>query len=255
MKNCINKIAVFFVVGGMLGALHTHTALAGTACSLTKADFDNLESIQKDYSLEYSTEIKLELATRKELLRKVLACATEDATSLNANINKTKLDDPEAASLQSQLSNQLDNAINYYKTQGTKVDDLGIQGSKDFAVNLSQWREGNYKTIAQRANNFAIWSENRQIFKTAQTRANQISQSVTLLRLVYDGNVQNQWVEADAQFTDAKKMDQKARGSMMSETPDVALISIKASLDSLAKTYEKMALVINTINKELALPE
>lgn len=245
-------MAVFFILA--LDFASALPARAETDCKLSQSDFDKLGSIQNDSSLSYVNAIKLELQLRKVILKNVMSCAISEATTLKTSIDKKTLSDRDALNLQSQLSNQMDNAVNYYKTQESHVDDLGLQGSKDFSKNLESWRNGNYKQPALMAKNFLIWSENQALFETAQSRVDQIGQSVNFLRLVYNQDIQNLWNDAEAQFTEAKNLNQESRSDLTSVSPNEALTTIKSSLDFLAKTYKKLSLLVNAIHQSLSLP-
>lgn len=249
----IKKTAVLFFI---LTLFTTQSASAqNEECNLGQGDFEKLQSVTHDSSLGYFDKIKRELQIRKELLRATLHCAVSDAEDIKTGLDKVTLNDQGAANLQSQFANQLDNAIGYYKIQESKIGDLGLQGSKDFAKNLESWREGNYTQMAQMATHFLIWAKNQVLMETAQARMDQTSQSVTLLKLVYNEEIQNLWKKADGSFFEAKRLNQEARSDLMTKTPDEALAAIKASLDSLSKTYERLSEVVSAINKALALPE
>lgn len=223
-------------------------------CKLNQGDFDKIESIKNDPALDYFGEIKLELQLRKNLLKNVLRCAINDANDLRTATHKIRLNDQDAINLRSLFANQLDNVVSYYQTQESKIDDLGLQGSKDFAKNLELWRDGNYKQVAKMATNFLIWGKNQEIIETAQARVNQIGRSVTLLSLVYKEDIGGLWREVDDNFSEAKKFNQQVKNDLRFATPNDALATIKSSLDSLSKTYEKLSELVNAINQALAIP-
>lgn len=244
---------VFFTSMLFLGATSAY-ASGNEKCGPSKRDFDKLESVKNDYSLDYVDEIKMELQLRKKILGDVLGCAVQEAATLKTNVDGIGLEDRDSINLQSQFANQLDNAINYYRTEQAKIDDLGLQGSKDFAKNLELWRGGNYTQVSEMATNFLIWGKNQKILETAKARVDQIGRNVTLLSLVYNEEIKDLWKEVDINFSEAKKFNEQAKNDLGFRTPDDALAHIKSSLDSLSKTYEKLSDLVSAINKAFAIP-
>jgi hypothetical protein len=238
--------AVFYV-GGFTAA---HAGVAG-ACDLMRTQFASLASAQGG-DTDYSEQTGKELALRKKLLSQVLDCAMAEADNLQLRIGNLSLNDADAKKIQSQLSDQLGNAINYYAIQKSKIGDLGLQGSKNFAADLKTWRTGNYELSAKRASNFIIWAGNQALIEAAKNRINQIGQSVSLLKIVDNQKIQNAWDGAVSNFNEALKANDSAKQIFLAfGSPEDSLTSIKISLESLSATYQKFSDTISDINKAL----
>lgn len=243
--------AVLFCAAALVARTDTVRA---ADCGVDKKNFDKLASIENDPSLGYAAAVKLELGIRKNILHMIVRCAVDEASGLKNRIDGASLAEPAAVAVRSKLGNELDNAVNYYRTQEAKIDDLGLQGSKDFSGNLEAWRMGNYELVKETGNNFLIWADDQAIFETAEGRMDQLTQTVTLLKFAYVEEVQNLWHDAENQFAEAKRLNKKSGDDLMTASPDEALATIKSSLDALSKTYEKLSDLITAINKQLAIP-
>ena len=151
------------------------------SCNLSQDKFDAIKNIENDTSLAYLQKIKDELAIRKQLLTETVDCAISEAEYAKAGVDGISSKDLDVLKLRSQYSGQLNDAVDYYKLQESKISDLGLQGSKDFAANLAGWRASNYEPLAERANNL-ILSYNRPA--TAWARSNRQWSSLTLLAII-----------------------------------------------------------------------
>jgi hypothetical protein len=227
-------------------------AAAEQTCVLSKEKFDELKSIQNNPAFDYAQEIKAELDLRKNLLRETVGCAVKDAENIKSSLDSAAVSDADTKKLKDELSGKLGDAINYYELQRLKIDDLGLQGSRDFSRSLKDWRDGNYTTVAELASNLIIWSRNQDIIKTTQNRINQINQTVYVLKLVDNEEIQNLWEEASANFKKALDFNGQAGESLRRfDSPDKSLEEIKSSLDALADTYKKFFELSDVISKML----
>jgi len=223
-----------------------------TGCNLNQAEFDELASVQTNPSLDFLEEIRAELKIRRGLLLQTVLCAIKEADELRLNLNQAPTINPDAKQLQEKLGGQIEDALNYYKLQKSKINDLGIQGSKDFAKELRVWRESNYKPLSLRIFNFIIWSKNQDIIQTAQNRINQINRAVVFLRLIDNEEIQNLFKDAETSFGEALSENQAALNSIREfGTPADSLGHIKTSLEGLALTYQKFFELSEAIGKLL----
>lgn len=208
-----------------------------STCSLNQDKFDELKSIQNNPLSDYLEELNV----RKALLLNTVNCAIEEAANLQMNLNSTATNDADVKKLASQLAGRLRDAIEYFEIQKSKVADLGLQGSRDFARNLKDWRDGNYKPAAKLSSNLIIWNRNQVILETAQNRITQVARTMNLLKLIDNEKIQGLFNDAQTNFKEALDYNQKAKDSLLRgfEAPDESLDAIKLTLESLAKTYQK----------------
>ena len=250
----ITKITGMFFFAWISAAAAAAPVLAADTpqCTLSQDKFDELATVQNDISLSYLTEIKKELAIRKQLLGETMDCAMSEAESVRTNLSGATLNDSAMQNLKSRLMDQLDNAENYFALQKSKINDLGLQGSKDFAKNLNEWRDGNYKPAAENANDLIIWANNQGLFQSAEARINQISRTMVLLTIVDNDEIQNLWDEARASLSDAVKENESAKTSLGGFAPSEESSShIKSSLDFLSLTYKNLLALAGVITKSL----
>ena len=166
--------------------------------------------------------------------------------------NSAATSDPEIQSLRTKLADRLEGGINYYELQKSKINDLGLLGSRDFARSLADWREGNYKPAAKAAQNLVIWSRNQTILETAQKRIDQVSRTANLLKLVDNDEIQNIWTGAQDNFKAAVEANQKAKILLRAnDNQDLTLSAIHSSLAALSKTYQKFFELNEALNKVL----
>jgi hypothetical protein len=251
----IKIVGMFFVVVIFTAvAAFSPSAFAADqpACNLSQDKFDELKAVENNASLNYLDEIREELSIRKQLLGETVDCAIEEADNLKINLNNTSVNDPMMQNLKKRFMDQIDSAENYFTLQKSKIGDLGLQGSKDFAKNFSDWRDGNYKPSAENAGNLIIWAGNQNLIQSARTRINQISNAVTLLKIVDNDEIQNLWNDAQTNFSDALKENQAAANSLLVfAQPEEPSAHIKSSLNSLSLTYKNFLDLVGTINKSL----
>lgn len=248
----LGLLATFITtVSGISFAARGPSLSPQTTCNLNKEGLDKLKSIQDNTDLDYTQRTKAELEARKTLLEETVDCSIEEALAIKDNLTKMNVDDVEAKMLQSQFASRLDDAANYYELQKSKIGDLGLQGSRNFAKDFKDWRDGNYKPSAKLAANFIIWAQNQQLLQSAENRINQLENTVNILKLVYNDVIQNLWRDANLNFNEAREDNQKAKLSLRASSPDEALGSIKSSLTALAKTYNNLSDLFTEINQSL----
>jgi hypothetical protein len=235
-KRIIITGIVFLVLAG------AGTALAASnppACSLNKADIKKLDAIQGATAIDYTGRIRAELAIRKGLLSTTLDCTIKEAKILESNINGISINDPDVQRLQQRVITQAANAVSYYESQKPGVNDLGLQGSRDFAANLKSWREGNYQPLVKQGQNLVVWSHDQTLMQTAQNRMNQVNHAMGLLSIIDNEDMQTPWKDAQGNFKNALDLNQRATMSLkLIDDPDISLNLMKSSLEALSKTYQ-----------------
>lgn len=235
----ILSLCAFFAVFFSVLRVKQVAAAEVPACNLNRGKFNAIGDIQSNGSLDYLQKIKSELALRQELLAETVDCAVAEARQIKANIDAVHSGDRDTQKLQAEYSGELGDAVNYYELQKSKIGDLGLQGSKNFAADLAAWRSGNYEPLAGRADNFVLWTQNQIIMRATQERLNQVGQTVTLLNLVGENNIQELWQKANGGWQSAVRWNEAAKASLLSfGPPEESLNDIKMSLTALSATYQ-----------------
>ena len=221
-------------------------------CNLNQAKFAELEAAQNNFAIDFLARIRVELAIRKLLLKDVVDCAREEVLKLKSEFDGIKTTNADVQALKNQFSGWFSDVINYYAIQGTAIDNLGLQGSKDFAKNLNTWREGNFKPTAKIISNFIVWAGNQDFISLAQSRLNQVKRGIEILGLGLNEEIRNGLAGTEAEFQKTRALNEKAREALRAYGPaDESLAAIRASLESLSTVYKKLFEVVERINKEI----
>lgn len=219
-------------------------------CVLDANDFKELDFIKTDLGAGYSERIKRELEIRRSLLSKTVNCAVEEISGLELDFNGIQEKNRDVAILKSQFRGWFPDTLNYYAIQKSKISSLGLQGSKDFAQNLKDWRDGNYKPTAKIVSNFKLWAQNQELLDTAKNRLRQADFAIELVKdsSEYWG-IRSALRDAEADLYRSLSSNQRVKELLRAYAPaEESLDAIKSSLKLLAGTYEKLFKVIESIN-------
>lgn len=220
-------------------ATSTVAVSASDSCAIKESDLAVIQAIQSNPALTYTQEIKQELAARQALLTTTLNCAQGEAKTLQTQLNAVTVSDPEAQSIQQQLSSDLDDAINYYAIEINSAGSAGIDGTEEIARASLAWRQSNYVPLAGNVDNFILWSQNQSLFATAATRMTQISQLVSFLGATTNTGLDSAFMSAQASYLSAQKDNTAAEHALAQSLPSSDSLSlIQESLQSLAATYQ-----------------
>src|SRR5277367_3607549 len=131
----MKKIVLYSLTAAFLlpVALTAATANAQDACTPTAADFTALKAIQSNPDLTQSQELSQELTLRRQLLTETITCATDEAQALQTALAATTSTTAIGQSIQSQLSGNIDDAINFYGIEGAKVSGAGVSATEAIA--------------------------------------------------------------------------------------------------------------------------
>jgi hypothetical protein len=234
-------IAGFFAalagVGFGVSAVHAATG----DCTINVADIQAIKDIQNDRTLSYNDEIQKELAARKQLVSKTINCAKADAQALRDILNKSAVPD-NMTQTQSQLSDRLGDAMNFYDLELGKLNDAGIAGSESVAKDVLTWRQGTYAPLAGTVSNLILWSQNQVLFRTAQSRMNQTQRAVSFIESAAgNDDLQKAFAGATAAFQSAEQANTTAQNLITQlASPDQSGAAIKQSLQALSDTYQKL---------------
>lgn len=225
--------------------------------TLSPADFAALAAVEDDATLTQTEQLDQELALRKKLLGQAISCALTDAQTLQATLaaaasssTSAAAGAPDAQAVASQLSGNIDDAINFYNIESAKLNDAGVSATEAIAKEVLAWRAENYAPLEGDVNNFVLWSENQSLFATAQNRLTQTQRIVAFIEGAATANagLDAALQTAQSSFSDATA-ENAAAGTALSQvqSPDQTLSMIQQSLQSLADTYQKFTDLNNII--------
>ena len=218
------------------------------ACTPSADDLQQISAIQNDSTLSASQELRNELTARKKLLSTIIVCAQNEATSLETTLSGVAMTGG-VSGLQSQLVSKLNEAVDFYNIELSKVSDAGVAGTEAVARETLAYRTGSYEPLAGEVGNFILWSQNQNLFATAKARMDETSRAVTfLLSATPNSGLQSSFAAAQASWQQATTENQAAENALMQSLPaNQSLLLIQQSLTSLAATYQQFFAVSNSI--------
>jgi len=219
----------------------TSTVSTGTSdvsCGLTATDFEAISKIQNDPTLGYLDEVKAELVARKSLLSKTILCAKASATEQKTALENAPVTD-NFQNLKTQWLGKLDDATAYYDLELDKTNNAGINGTQTIARDVLAWRENNYATLAANISNFVLWSQNQNLFTTADARLAQVQNLLSSPLFAENGDLQSDLQQAAVSLKTAEDQNTAAKNALgQSLPPDQSASLIQQSLSSLSETYQ-----------------
>ncbi len=228
-------MALFAVLAALVLFFHSPVkTVAANVCEF-QSDLKQLSSAETNSS----SDIQTELAIRRNLLNQIIDCAINDAAKLQSNIKSLSINIPEIKDIQNRLVSKFDEIINYYSYQKTLVNNLGVEGSKRFAINLKDWRASNYTPLAGLGANFEIFSKNQELVQTTENRLNQMEITVRALKLTDYETIRTSLKDAENNFRQAKEYNNQAENVFKRlGQPDYLPILMKSSLEYLKNVYQ-----------------
>ena len=249
MKYRLLSVVPVIVSLCFIAGIRPSVVYAADDCAISHDDVAAIKAIQSNPNLGYLDEINQELAARKKLLSKVIACAKNDAQSLQATMNAVSVNTADE-SIKDQLSGKIGDAINYYNIELEKLNGSGIWGSEQIAQEVLSWRASTYAQLSSSVDNFILWSQNQSLFKTASDRMAQIAPMVSFLSQAGNSDLAGAFDDSQKSFIIAQNENISARQALAeSLPPDQALAVIKQSLQSLSETYQDFFNVSDVIQK------
>jgi hypothetical protein len=234
-----------FAVVAVFGAL---ALLAGGATQARGADdascdfaepLKQLQELSADYYGDPAFRIRTELTIRKTLLLQIIGCAEREAEAVKRKVEETSAQDTRIAPLRGRSLDILNGALQYYAEARSRVDTLGIGGSKDLAREIRTWRAQTYGPNASQALNFLVWAKNQELFAAAHSRLTDIERAIHALKLTDDETASALFEESVVGLREATAENERARTELERfPPPPDTLDIIKSSLQKLAKTYE-----------------
>lgn len=225
-----------------------------SSCALDPARFSWLkDGGTTGVEIGNKPSIQEELRLRKTLLHGIINCAVEEILRLKSDFETTSNSGRDAENFRIQFDNWFLNMLNYYNAQKANINHLGLQGSKDFARDLREWRAGNSNKMSRLASNFIIWSKNQPLIQTAQNRLNQLRGAVNFFDLGLNEKIRSGLNNSESEFQKALVLNRNAGDSIRTYgAPEESLQAIRLSLESLAAAYQNMSNLAQKINDEIA---
>jgi hypothetical protein len=241
------KIAAVAVFAALVtDVLVWHGANAATVsenqavgCSITQDDLAGIRAIQTDPALDYQNEVIQELAARKALLTKTIACATVEVGTLRDTLDSVSSTDPGVTSIRNQLMSKLDDVSNYYDLENGKLAEAGVTGTEQVAKEILAWRGNILAPLGNQIDGFAVWSENQLLFVAATARMAQISRVVSFLAATNNHDLAGAFAKAQASFHAAQDENSATeRALTQSVAADQVSALMQHSLNTLSETYQ-----------------
>lgn len=195
---------------------------------------------------------------RQDILRKVAACASADASALKATLreNAPITADREIERVYSDYLNELERAETHYGAVAEQVSALSIQGIKEFSRELLEWRQRVYAPLVFDITNFLMWLKNQNLIETAEFRLLQMKQLIARKQQRHIDEVRQLAFQAENNLLNAQRSHRQARQTFVdSRAPDDFVYLIRSSLISLAETYKTFFHLSQSIERLPFLPQ
>lgn len=233
-------LVALFVTGTVffLGFLRAPLAHAAD-CGISAGDIAQITAIQNNTALGYSDEIKQELALRKQLVGETIACAQQEVQTFQIDLASTTVE-TDVQPLQSQMLGNLMETYNFYNAELTKLNVVGIAGTEAIAQEVLAWHDNTFLPQSENVNNFILWTQNQNLFDTAETRMAATQSAVAFLESASPNPaLQSALNTAQASLATAESENAAAKTALTENlAPDQTLLLIKQSLGSLSDAYQ-----------------
>lgn len=230
-------VGSFFIAGQDYKAYAAEEVSAQVFCGF-KEKLGELELVQADTKTEALQKIKNELAVRKELLTLIIDCAIDEAGVLKTKLGAVKISDKEVAGVHKKTLDEVDLAIKYYESQAIGIENLGIQGSKQLAKKILDWRATNYSELVGRVVNIITWDNAEDFYATAEQRFSDVEKNVSGIKKESE-EVEKVLGEAKMSLDGAKVLLAAAKKGIVEYDSNAKTIeSIKKALEEMALIYK-----------------
>lgn len=255
MKTSVKISAGFGVVLLMgLGIVISPTRVGAEASCAFDLEAKELEAIDKNFELGYSEKLSQELEVRKTILRKIVGCGIDEANKLKEELEGISYNSG-VEQLRNRFDLELDQAINYYKINGSGIDDLDLIESKNLARKFLDWRINNYRYTTGGVINLITWVSNQNFFKVAESRFGQVEKAMGIIDTAYDpeNKIRLALGEARVSLDKAKNSNLEAKQMLKGYSPpEKTLELIKTSLELIREMYQgffKISEIINNLRQ------
>lgn len=212
------------------------------------------EGLQRFAEARDGASIRLELDARKGLLYVIAACTKEETEETIAMLKGLEVPDAGLAEAKNRLIGRLEEEFLFTDAQKLRVGDVGVQGTRDIARGIKEWRMNVHLPQAANANNFSLWEKNQNLIGVAETRSRQINQTLRNLKLDGREEIKMYANEAGKLLADARESNQNAKEALRRlENPETAARSLRNSFNSLSAVYDSFLKVSGEVKKVLPL--
>jgi hypothetical protein len=230
-----------------------YAATADAASSAPTSVCDLSTGLQKFFETK-GEDLKLELQARKGLLYIVADCSKEETTETIATLEKIDMHDDALNRAKGQLIDQLKMELSYADSQKGRVAEVGLQGTRDLARTLKEWRTTTHAPQASNAANFQLFIKNQDLLNVANDRANQIDQTLKTLKLADRDDIKSAESQARDYLSSAQSAHDQAQATLSRlENPGTTAQLLKSSFDGLSHAYDSFFKVSEAVKKILPL--
>jgi len=251
MRMYLSFVEITFITFLLIPASITYAA--GSAECQFNTQLKELRGIQASTELGEEQKLVAELAIRKQILIDVNDCAIEDVQNTKGTLHSVPLgDDREIQRVHERFMGHLDEAITYYESQKVRLEDIDIEGSKTLAEEIRSWRSFVYLPVTEKISDFIVWRKNRNLIDTAERRLKQFEETSELFSLTNDKKITVLLQRAKANLGYTLASHRRAKRIFVDvNAPDDAPYLIRASLESLADTYENFFALSSAITSAI----
>lgn len=210
------------------------------------------ESIGRFTALERasSTTERDELAVRKNLLIAAADCSVSEAEAARETLKAFPASEMGFGPASERLAERLLETIAYAAEQKSRVNDVGIRGTKDIARALKEWRLNVYLPAAGNVANLDLWKKTGDLVTVAERRERQIDATLETLNLDDRRELAGYRDEAGRQLASAKSALATARMKLQAlDRAEEISVSIRIALDGLSKAYSQFFKISEEVNK------
>jgi hypothetical protein len=202
---------------------------------------------------EREAAAKAELNARREILDILVNCSAEEALKMQLSLREMTTKDDEISFVKAQFSNRYGSAFEFYDVRKRLIAELDLQGSKDMAKEIKEWRAENYLSLSEETTNLILWIKNQELFVTARGRMDRITETVKRFNLQDDENMAKLLEETTAELVKAEEQNNEAKSAIKAGEAEEASAKVKESLETLSSVYKKFLQISADIKKFLPL--
>src|SRR3989338_10996215 len=162
-------------------------------------------SAQNNKELDELEAIRTELIARKDALRVLAKCLTDDVRRTREEVQKLSLSDERDKRVQGRILENLDNVLREQNLDEARINELGLRGTRDAARALKDWRARVYGQVKGQADGFALWLKSRTLIGTAENRLHNITGTLRSLDMIDKEEISRQLDSSDHNLREARE--------------------------------------------------
>jgi hypothetical protein len=231
--------------------LVAHPAAGALSCDFSQ-DVQELEKASDTSAYTYTLQKELDL--RKKILEGAIRCIKEEGVTAKEKIDPETFTHENAKKAAKAIKDKLAWTLDYPDTQLGRVKDLGIQGTKDLAREVKDWRTNTLLPLFAEERNVVLFEKAVTLYETADQRGTDLGAALRTLSLEDDDRVKIPYTEALKTLRDGKEQLDGAAGSLeRMGNPDAVAGALKGTLDTLSRSYESFFKVREALKEILSL--